>query len=339
MTEQDDFLQKTKMCAQAALAKMRELNIPQNSTNFHVWYTYYAGDVPDLIREIDKLLANPVDFSGIVCEMLYEKYFGTFKEEVATRNACNRLSAVLSELQDDVSGAQEELSDFGEVLQSFCQQAGGGDSALRGTARSVLEATDRMFKQGQTLSERVSKAEQEIGAIAKQLAAEQEAAVLDPLTRVANWKSFYSSLRHFALEATDNCFPLAILIVDVDGLAEFNERHGRVNGDQLLKMVARHVQVCVGDTGFVARHGDDSFGAVLPQVSWLDAVAAAEKIRSDFSSKKIVRKESNQGFGVVTLSIGVASYRDGESIAHFIHRCWTSMGRARSQGGNRVGAG
>ena len=62
----------------------------------------------------------------------------------------------------------------------------------------------------------------------------------------------------------------------------------------------------------------------------------AEKIRKTVESKKLLRKSTNEDLGNITISLGVACYRDGESIEELIERSDANLYRSKTEGRNRT---
>jgi diguanylate cyclase (GGDEF)-like protein len=58
--------------------------------------------------------------------------------------------------------------------------------------------------------------------------------------------------------------PLAVLVIDLDGFKDLNDRHGHAAGDAALSQIAGRLRMSVrARRGFVARLGGDEFAAVL----------------------------------------------------------------------------
>jgi diguanylate cyclase (GGDEF)-like protein len=107
----------------------------------------------------------------------------------------------------------------------------------------------------------------------------------DPLTGLANRRTFERMLELELARASRQASPLSVLVFDVDHLAQINTEQGAGAGDDVLRRVASTLagQVRLIDT--VARIGDDEFGVIAPGDSGLvvarrvrDAVAALEPI-------------------------------------------------------------
>jgi diguanylate cyclase len=86
----------------------------------------------------------------------------------------------------------------------------------------------------------------------------------------------------------------------------------------------------------VARYGGEEFAIVMPRTRLAGARAIAEGLRSAIEGKKLLRKSTNESLGKITVSIGVAQYRLGESIHDLIERADTCLYASKRGGRNRV---
>lgn len=103
----------------------------------------------------------------------------------------------------------------------------------------------------------------------------QHISMHDTLTGVHNRAYFDSALRHARL---NSCFPVSMIMVDVDGLKKVNDHQGHQAGDTLLRHTAIILrQACrVEDT--VARLGGDEFGILLANAGQEVAKQVADRI-------------------------------------------------------------
>jgi diguanylate cyclase len=200
----------------------------------------------------------------------------------------------------------------------------------------MIAATDRMRTCTGALGRTVDNARTSVSQMRVDLDQLFSEANLDRLTKVENWKCFYGTLRQCGARAAETGEPLALLLVDIDGFTKFNERFGRPHGDHLLRLVARTIKTKVSGKGSVARFGADAFGVILPADAAAEAPALAESLRQGFASQQIVSKQEARDYGVITVSIGITSYRDQEPLSHLMHRCLSQLRYAREHGGNQV---
>jgi len=96
----------------------------------------------------------------------------------------------------------------------------------------------------------------------------------DELTGLANRALFMDRLRHAVAQVGRLAPPVAVLLVDMDGLKQINDKLGHAVGDAALIELARRLNSAARDTDTVARLGGDEFGVVLAPMSTASALQA-----------------------------------------------------------------
>ena len=129
---------------------------------------------------------------------------------------------------------------------------------------------------------------------------------------------------------------LCLLIIDIDHFKKFNDVHGHIVGDEVLRFVAKNIQKLIRGNDYVSRFGGEEFTVILPKTPLLGAMTVAENIRTSFAKLKLERKGKSVQLGTITVSIGVAQYRPGESIETLIKRADQALYFAKNAGRNRV---
>jgi len=103
---------------------------------------------------------------------------------------------------------------------------------------------------------------------------------------------------------------LAIVILDLHKLKEVNDRHGHLQGDQVLQLAATTLRKTMRASDFAFRIGGDEFALLLPQTDPEQAITLCRRIRSQY---EIDIKPLKMEIGV-TLDFGVAVHpHDGET--------------------------
>jgi len=125
---------------------------------------------------------------------------------------------------------------------------------------------------------------------------------------------------------------LSLLLLDVDRFKGINDRFGHLVGDRVLAEVARVVQARQRATDFACRWGGDELIIVLPDCTNESACSLAEELRKQI--KEQVRVPGNEP--PVTVSVGVASYRSGQSRQELLEQADTNLYRAKHGGRDQV---
>jgi diguanylate cyclase (GGDEF)-like protein len=124
-------------------------------------------------------------------------------------------------------------------------------------------------------------------------------ALLDPLTNVYNRRVLARNLEREQARVARYGTSFAVLMLDVDGFKEINDRYGHAAGDEVLKLVSRVLTNEVRKIDIVARYGGDEFIVLMPD----STIAAAVHVR-DRVNGAIARAKTSHG-GSVSVSIGV----------------------------------
>jgi two-component system cell cycle response regulator len=155
-------------------------------------------------------------------------------------------------------------------------------------------------------------------------------AMTDPLTGLANTRSYCQSLERELERARRHALPLSILTVDLDRLKTINDEHGHDAGDDALRLVAQVLAGAVRRFEVVARHGGDEFAVILPNTAAFAAGRLAERLCGEFRTL-IVRGHR------LSASIGVASLNESaDDLSALVKASDEALYRAKAAGRDRV---
>ena len=162
--------------------------------------------------------------------------------------------------------------------------------------------------------------------------------VSDPLTGAYNKQRIDAEIDREMERARRYGRAVSLLVLDIDGFRQLNEKLGRGAGDRALEEIARIVRLCTRATDSVGRRGGEEFAVVLPETGTEQAVAAAEKIRKVIGQTTIAAGE--QTFHV-TVSIGVATFQNNNyaAAAELVAAAEKALAGAKAAGRNRTKAG
>jgi len=161
----------------------------------------------------------------------------------------------------------------------------------------------------------------------------EELARIDFLTQVNNRRAFYE-LAEAALRHADRYqHPVSLLVVDLDHFKDVNDRYGHAAGDAALRTVARTIRTVHRATDTSGRLGGEEFGVLLPETPLDEAVGIAERLRTGVANHTV----DHDGQSIsLTLSVGVATNRKGDSLDELMARADAAMYEAKRGGRNRV---
>jgi diguanylate cyclase (GGDEF)-like protein/putative nucleotidyltransferase with HDIG domain len=139
----------------------------------------------------------------------------------------------------------------------------------------------------------------------------ESSATTDYLTGLPNARSLFLHLDRELARCKRTNTPLAVMVCDLDGFKQINDRFGHLEGNKVLRIFADFMKAVCREYDYVARMGGDEFVIVAPG---LTSKAAEEKAAHLLS---LAREAGRQvcGHDFLSLSIGCAFYPDAGSDA------------------------
>lgn len=199
---------------------------------------------------------------------------------------------------------------------------------------SVLVASAKVIQEERRdrLRESVAQAAP-ILANQRNLALAETAARADSLTGLANRRAADETLKRLIAQATRNSTPLAVMLLDLDGLKQLNDRHGHQSGDNALTLLGRIISSRIRASDFAARIGGDEFVIMLPDTDRDGAIIIAETLRTE------IQRADVPGVGAISASLGVAVLpADAANAEDLLRKADRALYTAKNQGRNCVGA-
>lgn len=163
----------------------------------------------------------------------------------------------------------------------------------------------------------------------------EEMAKTDKLTGLVNRHYFDLFFEHEIQMAERQQVPLTLAVFDIDNLKTINDRYGHLDGDRIITAVAAHASDGMRKVDVLSRWGGDEFAVLLFDCDEATASELLDRVRTVIRDK--VRLVN--GAEAVTISVGVAEYRVGDSRDTLLARADERLYRAKSQGRDRVLSG
>ena len=160
----------------------------------------------------------------------------------------------------------------------------------------------------------------------------EEQALHDSLTRLANRTLFRDRVDHALARVQRRAVRLAVLFVDLDGFKNVNDTLGHAAGDEALVAMAGRVNGCIRASDTAARLGGDEFAVLLEDIhSEGEAVQVAERLLEAVLAPLHIRGKEL----AVGASIGIAVNVPGESIDDLMRHADVAMYSAKAAGRGR----
>ncbi len=156
----------------------------------------------------------------------------------------------------------------------------------------------------------------------------------DSLTGLLNRRCFRAKLDRYVSFSARYGGQGAVMIIDIDGLKEVNDKLGHQPGDNLIRRVADVLRERVRETDIVARLSGDEFAVLVPQTDTGGALQLGEDLRAKVAEGFPADSELGTG----TISVGITMFggkRDVGAEAVLV-AADQAMYRAKEEGRNRI---
>jgi len=165
----------------------------------------------------------------------------------------------------------------------------------------------------------------------------EEISIRDALTGCFNRRKFDTDIIDEISRAMRYHRDLSLLMLDIDWFKKYNDFHGHIKGDDVLRQLVNLINKESRETDRLYRYGGEEFIMILPETGKLEALDLANRLREGVEQKLFTGEELSQPQKDLTISIGVSSFPDdGEGIKKLIDSADKALYNAKNQGRNRV---
>lgn len=154
----------------------------------------------------------------------------------------------------------------------------------------------------------------------------------DPLTGLLNRQAFELLFHQAILDNKRRERHLSAILFDIDFFKMVNDSHGHLTGDRALQEISVIARDTVRVNDIVARWGGEEFLVLLKDCSLSQATTIAEKLRNAIAAHDFSLPSASP----LTASLGVAEYRQNETLHEFFARADQVLYQAKSNGRNRI---
>jgi diguanylate cyclase len=336
--DNDLLIEQTRNYLRIALPLMSRHHIPVTPQNYTVWYKYVSCSDKELTKVIDAMIQDGRHFTAEANEDLFQR-FCFARDERDLRKIREDLKQVLLTILHEVTEFADQTDEYENFVTRSVDMLSDDASIqeIRIVISEIIQKTKTLGQFGKSVRGKLKETTRALETLKKDFEQVKTEVILDFLTGVANRKHFESTLTQMISEMADSREKnLSLLLIDIDHFKNFNDIHGHLIGDEVLKFVAKKVKEMIKGRDLVARFGGEEFAVILPDTVFEGAMTVAENIRRFFSTTTLKAKTSSKPLGLITVSIGIAFYNQGNIPEDLIHKADRALYAAKQAGRNRV---
>jgi diguanylate cyclase len=338
MATRSEEHERTMAFAEIALGQIRALGLPACPRNYEIWYAYATGYHPELNQAINDSLRRSGTLSTAELEQIYDIYLSPTRLTDRIGGVGARAVDQIDEVMAIIRATLGSASSYHESLADATLRLGktkDGES-LRQIVESLITTAKDMENSTQTLANQLNTSRQQINQLQQLLEGLRFENLTDPLTSLANRQYFDQRLQRTIAEANRAAKPLSLLKADIDHFKKFNDVFGHVTGDQVLRLVGSAIKQNIKGADLAARYSGQEFAVMLPNTASRQAQIVAEHIRRAVMTNELRKRSTGEHLGRITVSIGVATYRQREPAQTLVERADVSLRAAKRHGRNQV---
>lgn len=337
MSKREDF-KRTIVYGDTALSYLKRNELPAYPRNYELWYTYAAGFNYALNKAVNDLLAARGCITPDEAQDVYNRFLSPNRLSDRIDTVGSKLSDEIGEVVDLVAASLNAAAHYSSSLEEVKR------SLERATTREdfadiisqIVAATKETETANKDLEDQLNDSRRQISSLQESLEAIRFESLTDELTTLANRRHFEESIERAVKHANEVDEPLSLLLTDIDHFKKFNDNYGHQTGDQVLRLVGLAVKQNIKGQDIACRYGGEEFAVILPRTDLDQAATVAEHIRRSVICKELVKRSTGENLGRITISIGVATYRPGDTANALLGRADAALYGAKRAGRNMV---
>jgi diguanylate cyclase len=322
-----------------AVPMMVKHNIVPNPLNYTLWYSYFSNVFPLLNKELDKTLERygtcPTDISeSLFFHHISQLNNGNEEQLIHFQKAFSHL---VDGLSDSLDHTAQKTNNYSQALMENLTELGthGIDNAIAPVLNKLTANASAICTANEEFQGKLSAAQSEINTLKTELENSKKEASTDPLTGLYNRRVFEAIYNQF-VDDENNKEDITLIMMDVDKFKVFNDTHGHLVGDQILKFIGQLLKKESKEPVVPVRLGGEEFALLCPTLKLEQAQIIAERVRVKLASVPFSNKRTGERIPPVTASFGVAQKRADDTLIHIIERADLALYAAKDAGRNQV---
>jgi diguanylate cyclase len=323
----------------AVLALLQRAAVAPLPALYQLLYDYVAGVQNLASGRVGEILVDAEAGTHEAGDRLYEEFVRPYAHSDAIEAAIAKMVRRLDLLSQTIVATGEESRAQSAELQSISAEMEAGSQhadLLRDWIGRLSVANASLLEANSKLRHELDVSSAQLEATKSDLAKLNRESLIDALTGISNRAGLDVALSASLAEADTTGGQFALAVLDIDRFKSLNDTCGHLAGDEVLRIVSKTLLASVRTGDAVGRLGGDEFIAILHDTDTEGARVAAENVRQAVRENDVSKILGPDVLGGVTISIGVAQFRPGDTIVSMFARADRSLLEAKQQGRNRV---
>ena len=322
-----------------AIPMMVKHKVVPNPLNYTLWYSYCSNVFPSLNKQLDKTIERFGTCPPEIAEKLFFRHISKLDND--DKKQLIHLQKAFSHMVDDLSDSMDhtakQTNSYSQALMSNLTElsAHDTDNAITPVLNKLSANANAIYTANETFRGQLSAAQSEISALKAELKSSKKEAHTDPLTGLYNRRVFEAIYNQF-VGNKNNQDNITLIMMDVDKFKTFNDTHGHLVGDQILKYIGKLLKKECSKPILPVRLGGEEFALLCPSFKLEQGKAFAENIRVKLAAIPFSSKRTGERIPAVTASFGVAQKRPNDGLTNIIERADKALYAAKNAGRNQV---
>lgn len=313
---------------------LKEIDVDICATSLAIAHDCVSGANPQLMVAVEKRRDQGQQFSLSWLENA-ARSTGHDHQIVNVSTLIGQLADGLEEFDRNTHSAREAAQDYKQALGNHVddlERNGLSDTSIA----EFLTIGRAMMSRTLQMETRLKRSEERTRELQKKLEETRRIAELDHLTKLPNRRAFERLYDREYSQSRLNNDHLCIAFCDVDHFKQINDTHGHAAGDRVLRTIAGMLGAISSDTCHVARHGGEEFAMLFRGLSLSQAFEQLDKVREDLAGRQMVNRSTDQPFGRITFSAGIADALVWADRRAALKAADDALYAAKNAGRNRV---
>jgi len=324
--------------AKKTFVAMRKYDVPLSPKNYHVWFRYVEGVDKKLNGAINSIMRSDKMFSSGVNEQLYEEFIGNGKHLSSLQQAQHHAQSLLKNVLNEILCSKDLASSYGSDLAKYSDRLANAEDLveIQQLAEDMIRDTRMMAASSLSLQERLEEASRDAEKLREQLEKVGKDASTDPLTGLHNRRSVDEKASELLRRFEEEGSSFSAIMIDIDHFKKFNDTYGHHAGDDVLRILSATLRDFLKGMDLPARYGGEEFLVLLPATELDGACVVAEELRKLIARNELKVLKTQKNIGSVTVSVGTAEVRSGDTVDSLIDRADKALYLAKRSGRNNV---